>query len=333
MGVAHPHRAHIAPVAAGIPRPLWSVMIPTYNCAHLLQETLSGVLVQDPGANRMQIEVVDDHSTDNPESVVDAFGGRVGFYRQPGNVGHTENFRTCLERAQGELVHLLHGDDLVLPGFYQTMERAFSQNEAIGAAFCRHVFVDGEGHWKSISPLEQRTSGILENGLERLAREQRIMTPSIVVRRHVYEALGGFDDRLICSEDWEMWVRIAANYPIWYEPEPLALYRMHTNSNTGRHVRSGEDITFTCRAIDMFTPYLPEALADRVTTAAKTTYAFSALKTAKNAFSTGDLTAGRAQVRAALLCSRSLPVVMSAARVITSAARQSLRRSISESRP
>ena len=78
------------------------------------------------------------------------------------------------------------------------------------------------------------------------------MTPSIVVRRDVYEALGGFDDRLRCSEDWEMWVRIAARYPVWYETEPLALYRMHANSNTGRHVRTAEDIRYTREAIDLF---------------------------------------------------------------------------------
>ena len=45
---------------------------------------------------------------------------------------------------------------------------------------------------------------------------------SIAVRREAYECLGGFDARLKCSEDWEMWVRIAARYPIWHEPAPLA---------------------------------------------------------------------------------------------------------------
>ena len=55
----------------GVHRPTWSVMIPTYNCAALLRETLKGVLAQDPGPERMQIEVIDDASTkDDPEAVV-----------------------------------------------------------------------------------------------------------------------------------------------------------------------------------------------------------------------------------------------------------------------
>ncbi|MEX0601539.1 MAG: glycosyltransferase, partial [Rhodothermales bacterium] len=299
-------------------RPLWSVMIPTYNCARYLRETLKSVMAQDPGPDRMQIEVVDDHSTlDDPEVVVAEWAGRVAFVRQPENVGHTENFSTCLRRARGELIHLLHGDDVVLTGFYRQMERAFQQNGRIGAAFCRHIFIDGEGRWKGISPLEQRATGELENGLERLASEQRVVTPSMVVKRDVYEALGGFDDRLICSEDWEMWVRVAAHYPVWYEIEPLAMYRMHDASNTGRHIRSGEDITFTYRAIEMFIPYLPDSMASRVGRAAKITYAHAALRMARQVYAAGDAAAAGAQIRAALACSRSWTVLAHVGRLLS----------------
>src|SRR5512143_2035432 len=236
------YRAEIAPIGANSARPFWSVMIPTYHCARYLRQTLESVLAQDPGSEAMQVEVVDDYSTlDDPESVVKEIGkGRVTFHRQPQNVGHTKNFETCLTRARGKVIHLLHGDDYVLDGFYQKMQHGFESQTEIGAAFCRQIFMDETGIWKDYSPEEQVTSGILNNWLERLAEEQRIMTPSIVVRREVYERLGGFDSRLICSEDWEMWVRIASQYPVWYEVEPLAAYRMHSASNTGRHIRNGD---------------------------------------------------------------------------------------------
>jgi glycosyltransferase involved in cell wall biosynthesis len=293
-------------------RPLWSVMIPTYNCSAYLRETLASVLAQDPGCDKMQIEVVDDYSTqDDPEQVVAELGkGRVAFYRQSCNVGHTENFATCLRRSKGKLIHLLHGDDCVRDGFYRKMEQSFTEHPEIGAAFCRHIFMDENSRRREMSPLEQAESGILDNWLERLALEQRIMTPSIVVRREVYEAVGGFDSRLVCAEDWEMWVRIAARYPIWYEVEPLALYRMHFDSNTGRHIHTGEDISYTCRAIDLFKHYLPSAMAERVAYKAKETYALSALETASASRASGDLIAVKAQVRAALRCSHSLTVIL-----------------------
>jgi len=312
MGGQHPYRVVILPVPEGVVRPLWSVVIPTYNCAAYLREALVSVLAQDPGPNVMQIEVVDDHSTkDDPEAVVAEVGnGRVAFYRQPQNVGHTENFATCLQRSRGKLIHLLHGDDGVRDGFYRKMQHAFAKQPEIGAAFCRQIFMDENGHWQGISPLEQQTSGILDNWLERLAVEQRIMTPSIVVRREVYEAVGGFDSRLVCSEDWEMWVRIAARYPIWYEVEPLAFYRMHFDSNTGRHISTGEDISYTCKAIDIFKQYLPDDLVGRVSRMAKETYALSALNMAYTMLARGDSIAIAAQIRAALGCSRSLRIAL-----------------------
>lgn len=306
----HPHRAAIPPVPEGVSLPLWSVMIPTYHCARYLQETLAQVLIQDAGPEHMQIEVVDDHSTaDDPAAVVaDAGHGRVGFYRQVTNVGHVKNFETCLTRSRGRLIHLLHGDDYVEDGFYRTMQRAFEERPDIGAAFCRPIFIDGEGRQLSIAPVEQMGRGILRNGLERLAEEQRVMTPAIVVRRVVYEQLGGFDRRLKCSEDWEMWVRIAARYPIWYEDAPLAAYRMHTASNTGRHLRTAEDLKYTRLAITIFTTYLPRTLARKVSRKARETYAIAALNTAYAMFTDGDRTAMTAQLREALACSPS-PVV------------------------
>jgi glycosyltransferase involved in cell wall biosynthesis len=298
-------------------RPLWSVMIPTYNCAYYLRETLEAVLAQDPGVDVMQIEVVDDCSTtDDPEGVVQEFGGRVGFYRQPCNQGVPKNFQTCLERSRGHLIHLLHGDDYIRPGFYAKMQHAFAQNSEIGAAFCRQIFMDEDGHWQSISELEQLQSGVLENWLERLALEQRIMTPSIVVRREVYEKLGGFDSSLICAEDWEMWVRIAAHYPIWYEVEPLAVYRMHSNSNTGRHVNSGEDMRYTRIAINQFKSYLPEIIASQITRKARETYALAALETAYRMLMNNSPTATINQIREALQLSCSFRVMQKLVRVL-----------------
>lgn len=137
MDEHHLHRATILPVSQGLPRPLWSVMIPTYNCAEYLRETLKTVLAQDLGVEMMQIEVIDDHSTnDDPEAVVEELGkGRVQFYRQPQNVGYIKNFETCLQRSRGQLIHLLHGDDCVLPGFYHKMQALFEQYPKIGSAF------------------------------------------------------------------------------------------------------------------------------------------------------------------------------------------------------
>ena len=324
------YRAEIPAVPEGTARPFWSVMIPTYHCARFLRQTLESVLSQDPGPDMMQIEVIDDRSTlDDPAAVVAEMGrGRVAFYRQLENVGHTRNFETCLKRARGKVVHLLHGDDWVLDGFYRKLQHAFESHPQIGAAFCRQIFVDDDGNQDAYSPLEQPESGILNGGLERLALEQRIMTPSIVVRREAYERLGGFDSRLICSEDWEMWVRIASQYPIWYEIEPLAAYRMHSASNTGRHVRNADDIRYTRMAIEIFKSYLPEDKADQISKKARETYAFSALDMAYSMFLKRDHSAMLAQGREAIYLSRSPRVLRRIGSLLLQAGRVGLQRAV-----
>lgn len=322
----HPYRAYISPIAEGTPRPLWSVMIPTYNCAHYLRQTLASVLAQDPGPDVMQIEVVDDCSTrDDPVAVVEELGrGRIGFYRQPRNVGHTRNFETCLNRSRGRLIHLLHGDDCVRDGFYQKMQQAFDACPEIGAAFCRHIFMDEHGHWQYISPLEQPERGILHHWLERIAVEQRIQYSSIVVRRDVYERLGGFDQRIhYYGEDWEMWIRIAAHYPVWYEVEPLALYRGHSASLSGHSERTGENIRDLRTVIRISQPclqmYFPKTVRNTLRRKASKNCALMALNTAGSMLSRQDFVAAGAQVQEAVKCSRSWRVIRRMLRIFMSA--------------
>jgi cellulose synthase/poly-beta-1,6-N-acetylglucosamine synthase-like glycosyltransferase len=293
-------------------------MIPTYNCADLLRESLSAVLAQDPGSDQMQIEVVDDRSTrDDPEAVVrELGGGRVGFFRQPTNVGHVRNFETCLNRSRGALVHLLHADDRVRDGFYRTLQRPFELHPEIGAAFCRYIAMDAQGHWLEIARPERPEAGVLEpKWLRRIATGQRLQTVCMVVRREVYEALGGFDRRIRwMGEDWEMWVRIAANYPIWYEPAPLAEYRRHPASLTGRSVRTGENIQNLRRVVEIIGTHV-ESMGGRrrILRHARRWCADLALQTARRAVSVGDGSTALVQLREALRTSRSPQIVAAAA--------------------
>src|ERR1700759_1744825 len=86
----------VAPLNGSEGRPIWSVMVPVYNCGSYLPQALRSILQQDPGPALMQIEVVDDCSTDiDVEELVRTIGkGRIVYYRQPENVGSLRNFET-----------------------------------------------------------------------------------------------------------------------------------------------------------------------------------------------------------------------------------------------
>lgn len=301
----------ITPVPEGVHRPFWSVMIPNYNCTHYLVETLKSVLEQDPGSEEMQIEVVDDCSTkDNPESVVREIGkGRVAFFRQRQNMGAIANFNTCIQRARGQWVHILHSDDLVVSGFYERLREAAEKAPMIGAAFCRHIYINEKGQWQWLSDLERNTPGILSGWLERIAVAQRIPTPSIVVKRSVYEDMGGYHLELFHAADWEMWRRIAAYYPVWYEPQPLAYYRMHSESDTHRLSKSGANIANLYRSIEITESYLPSPIAAELSNQARHNRAMDAINLVRQRLAIGDIDAAIALTWESLKCSDS-PMVM-----------------------
>ncbi|MBD2359720.1 glycosyltransferase [Anabaena minutissima FACHB-250] len=321
MSQANPYRPTIAPLAEGVTRPLWSVMIPTYNCAEYLRETLASVLAQDPGSDVMQIAVVDNCSTeDDPAAVVAELGkGRVEFYRQPQNVGLINNSHTCFELARGHLIHLLHSDDCVCDGFYQKLEGVFSENPQIGAAFCRSIYIDEHSNWQGFSTLELPESGVLPNNwVERIAELCCISVPSVaVVRREVYEQLGGFDKRCGLSGDWEMWVRIFHNYPMWFEVQPLAMWRRHFLSATRVNAKSKPFIQETFDTVEtIFTSYLPKAINGKIHKKAKQNCAFLSLDLAKALLAQDEISEAIAQIQTALKYSFSFPVMRAAGRII-----------------
>jgi hypothetical protein len=293
-------QAVIPPVPEGEARPLWSVMIPSYNCARFLDYTLESVLAQNPGPEKMQVEVIDDASNaDDPEAVVERVGaGRVAFYRQPHNVGHVRNFETCLARSRGRLIHLLHGDDAVLPGFYRTMERAFHLRPDIGAAFCRHRYIDDQGKRLAYGRIVQSHRGVVDDWLHKIAVRQHLQTCAMVVRREVYEELGGFDRRILAyGEDWEMWVRIASRYPVWYEPEALAEYRLHSASLAARAYPTGQNAQDLRQAMEIIRTHVAPQHSRSLMRRARNISAVAALRNARKAARRGDWATARVQVR------------------------------------
>ncbi len=284
-------------------RPFWSVMIPTYNSLEYLEETLRSVLSQDPGEGEMQIEVLEDCSPSDPAELVRRVAGdRVRVWRQPKNLGLAGNWNSCIERARGEWVHILHGDDLVHPGFYLRLRRGIENRPEIGAAFCRHYFIDGPGKITALSALERADAGVLGGSwLERLAVGQRVQCPSAVVRKATYERVGGFRGDLHYTLDWEMWLRIASNGPWWFEPEPLASYRSHEHNETARLAHSCEMVKDCLRALEIVKAYLPASEAPRLLEGARMNLLMACLHRTAGALDRRDFQTALAQSRSALM--------------------------------
>jgi GT2 family glycosyltransferase len=234
----------VAPLPEDIDRPFWSVMIATYNTGDYLRRALGSVLSQDPGPDHMQIEVVDGCSVkDNPKQVVKEIGrGRVTFWRLSANQGAAHTFNTCIERARGRWVHILHGDDMVLPGFYEEytrLARAYPQARMI---LGQSVLIDAEDRWCGVHGLRPPVGGgTIEDFTERQALEQLVLFPGVVVSRCAYEEVGGFCSAFKHVTDWDMWFRLGKSGPVACVSRPYAFYRIHNGSDTIAQQISGEN--------------------------------------------------------------------------------------------
>lgn len=220
-------------------------MIPTYNTGSLLRTALESVLVQDQGPARMEIEVVDDGSTtDDPAALVHDLGaGRVRLHRNAQNLGPTATFNECLRRARGEWIHLLHGDDAVLPGFYAACDRIIEAHPDVVMVIGQVVMIDADGHWLLLTgPPPSRAGGPFPDFLLHQATGQVVQFAGTAVRRDAYEAVGGFCGRFRHVADRDMWFRVGRYGPVWCTDRPYGLYRVHAAADTGKHLLQGTDV-------------------------------------------------------------------------------------------
>ena len=276
----------------GKPRPFWSVMIPAYNPGKdYLEQSLRSVLAQDAGPTQMQIEVVDDCSTEvNVAALVrEIAGDRVEVTKTPGNLGLAGCWNMCIERSRGEWVHILHQDDMVMMGFYARFEELIKTVPGLDAAFARHIDADADGNWRGIGILEMRTAGELKGFDKLIAIWQRIQCAAVVVKRSTYEQLGGYRSDLPFVLDWEMWCRIAASGRWGYVPQPGAAYRSHPQSETERLRRSGKILEEILAGGRIARAHFPQELQAQTASAFQDTFAYYLLQEAQMLYVRGYL--------------------------------------------
>jgi glycosyltransferase involved in cell wall biosynthesis len=222
-----------------------SIIIPTYNCAQYLEETLRS-LQQQKGEwlDRAQLLVLDDCSTkDNPEEVVQrVWGDRVRFVRHATNIGPCANFNACIDYAEHEWIHILHGDDFVFPDAYQEFSECIGTTPGAIAVFARAVTVNEESKWTSVPRL-------LGDGWRGPLQYDPVMWASnpvacsaVLISRRAIDRAGKFDCSFCHCQDWNLWWRIAKAGPVAYSDRCIAAYREFQGNHTSTLLRTGKHV-------------------------------------------------------------------------------------------
>ena len=217
-------RVPAASAPAGWPEsirvPAVSVIIPTYNRAHLLRRTLNSVLAQT--LTDFELLVVDDCSSDDPAAVVAEFNDpRLRYLRQPENAGVAAARNRGLREARAPLVAFLDDDDEWFPHKLALQTELFRRVPPdVGMVYTGVETVSADGSRSLMIPSAR---GDLYREL--LVRNLLHGAPSsALIRRNVITQVGFFDEALPAIEDYDYWLRMCRRYKVDYVSEPLVRY-------------------------------------------------------------------------------------------------------------
>ncbi len=215
----------------GSASPLVSIVMPAYNSASFIGEALDSCLAQT--YSPCEMIVVDDGSTDGTRDLLTArYGDRIRYFFQP-NAGAAAARNQGIRAARGEFVQFCDADDRLLPAKIERCVAAVHHQPDVGVVYTRyrHVLADG----RTPAPFEDPPllSGDVFCDLL-LSNANAILTSACLVRRDALLAVGLFDEQpgLRCSEDWDLFLRLAAQYQYASLDEVLVLYRRHPGELT-----------------------------------------------------------------------------------------------------
>jgi glycosyltransferase involved in cell wall biosynthesis len=204
-----------------------SVVIPAHNAEPFIRDALDSVLAQT--VHPCEIIVVADCCTDGTTDVVREYAGRVRLlFSDAGNAAASRN--AGVRAATGEWLAFLDADDCWLP---EKLERQLQKARDPHTAL---VYTD-RYNFGTVGDLPeiQGTIQPLFAGdvfVKLLLLGNHITLSSVLIRRDVFLALGGFTETLKNAEDWDMWTRVAAGHRVEACAEPLVRYRLHASGKS-----------------------------------------------------------------------------------------------------
>jgi len=210
--------------------PIVSVIIPTYNRVDMVTKSIDSVLAQD--FDGFEIIVSDDGSTDNTAQVLSKYGDKIRTIYGP-NKGTPTAITRAVSIAQGEFFALLGSDDLMLPGRLTAQVKFLLEHPEVVAVGGNLVLQDQE----KVNYFERcgiNFNGqkwiILERPFQQLIRRNFMTDAASMIRRKCFLEVGGYDLSFRRAADWDLWLRIARQWPLACMNMPCTWVGRHQNN-------------------------------------------------------------------------------------------------------
>jgi glycosyltransferase involved in cell wall biosynthesis len=219
-----------------------SVLIPTYNRAQFLGESVRSVLGQT--VPPLEVLIIDDGSTDDTAKVARGFGDTIRYIHKE-NGGKSTAINLGLQNIQGEFVWVMDDDDVALPDALERHLAALAANPGAGFSYSGYILgstrPDG-----TLAPGEERPLPQFDEQdfLLRLMERNFIRgSPAMLVRSACFREVGNYDTALIRSQDYEMTLRLAERFPASRVAGYTYYYRAHAGERGSASTRfDGRDL-------------------------------------------------------------------------------------------
>ena len=203
-----------------------SVVITAYNADCFIAETLESIFAQT--CSNFEVLIADDGSTDGTRELVQSRFPKAHYFWQL-NVGQPSARNLGIIHVQGDHIAFVDSDDLWLPKKLESQVRLFIEDPTLAWSYtdCYGFVSCPDNITDRVSRLATPFTGGI---LPQLFLNNFIPSPSVMIRKEVFDTVGLWNECIFVPEDWNMWLRIAAHFPIKYLDEPLALYRRRDGS-------------------------------------------------------------------------------------------------------
>jgi glycosyltransferase involved in cell wall biosynthesis len=211
---------------------LVSVIMNCFNSDRYLLEAIDSVYAQT--YDNWEIIFLDNASTDRSAAIAKSYDNKLQYFRNKKTVPLGQARNQALEKAKGELIAFLDCDDIWEPEKLQKTVPLFSKDPDLGLVFSNGMIIDSKGNFLGPEIVKSREKKLNEkdsNVFYRLLADNFIGCPvAVVLRTDFTREVGFFDETLTMAEEIDLYLKIAAEYPIKYVPEMLYRYRVHPYS-------------------------------------------------------------------------------------------------------
>ena len=276
--------------------PLVSIVVPAYNAERFLGEALASIRAQSHA--NLEIIVCDDASTDRTPAIAQGTGDpRVRYLRNDRTLGGYGAMNRGVHESGGEYVAIYHADDVYDARIVERELAALCRRPDVTAVFCLDRFIDETGgdYGRLRLPAAIANTDTFDATLlvESLLRYKNtfLRTPSVMLRRSAFDAVGGFDqERFGIAADLDMWVRLSLEGPIALVHEYLMGYRHYTAqwSKQYEHMRTEPEVFFAVMDRHLSRPGVRALVSSEALTTYRVWRVQDEAERAANAFVLGD---------------------------------------------